>query len=102
MHESCSGFVECVLITANSVAGLQKVGKYVWPTINRLGGLQRLKVHFDHRKACRRLPEVRRLRFVYRKPCSRLAVVWRVRFDHRKAFDWLPKVQRIRLGHRSE
>ena len=79
--EGLHRFGESVLSTVKQVGGFQRFGKSVL-TCNRLSELCR--VRFGHRKACKKLAEVRRVRlcFLPRKAHRRLAEVWGTSFDH--------------------
>ena len=90
-------------------------GESVLAPARRVGGLYKLRVRFDHRKACRRLVEVwrvpfdcckacrkivkvRRVSFDYRKVC-RLGGIWRVRFGVGNACIYLVQVWKVRFVH---
>ena len=64
------------------VGGLQRFIECVFSTAKCVGCLL-WRVHFDHRKACKRLVELSRARLDHLKERRRLAEVPRMRFLHR-------------------
>ena len=54
--------------TSKRLGGM-RFGESVLTTVKRVGGLKKLEIRFDNRKACRRSVEVRIVRLDYRKVC---------------------------------